>query len=166
MIRVLLKRNGSTTKSPLKESLSLIRTQLLEEKKEADALVEQFLSKLREAGIKIIRNEGRSRRGNHFRLERGNAGVEVSLHLATQGGWGVTENYVKNVEKWGDHWGIVFLALEGQFWVEGRNFRTLVTGDLAEANGYNVHLARLKASPSLAIPFSSVQEFLSKNGLR
>ena len=165
MIRVLLKRNGSIRKTSLQESLSLIRKQLLEEKKEADALVEQFLSKLREAGIKIIRSEGSRRRGNHFRLERGNAGVEVSLHLATQGWWGVTENYVDTVEKWGDHWGIVFLAPEGQFWVDGRNFRTLVTGDLDETNGYTVHLDRLTASSS-AHHFSSVQEFLLLCGLR
>ena len=91
MIRVLLKRYGAIRKTSLQESLSLIRKQLLDEKKEADALVEQFLLKLREAGITIIRNEGRSRRGSHFRLERGNAGVEVSLHVATQG-WAVTEN--------------------------------------------------------------------------
>ena len=165
MIRVLLKRYGSIRKTSLQESLFLIRQQLLEEKKEADALVEQFLSKLREAGITIIRNEGRSRTGNHFRLERGNVGVEVSLHLATQGWWGVTENYVKTVEKWGDHWGIVFLAPEGQFWVEGRNFRTMVTGDLDEATGYSVRLDRLKAS-SAAHHFSSVEEFLSLSGLR
>lgn len=165
MIRVLLKRNGSIRKTSLQESLSLIRKQLLDEKKEADALVEQFLSKLREAGITIIRNEGRSRRGNHFRLERGNAGIEVSLYLATQGWWGVTETYVKTVEKWGDQWGIVFLAPEGQFWVDGRNFRTMVTGDLDEATGYHVHLDRLKASSS-AHHFSSVQEFLSLSGLK
>jgi hypothetical protein len=165
MIRVLLKRYGSIRKTSLQESLSLIRKQLLEEKKEADALVEQFLSNLREAGIKIIKNEGSSRRGNHFRLERGNAGVEVSLHLATQEWLGVTENYVNMVEKWGDHWGIVLLAPEGQFWVDGRNFRTIVMGELDEANGYNVHLDRFKESSSVN-HFSSVQEFLTLSGLR
>ena len=164
MIRVLLKRYGSIRKTSLQESLSLIRKQLLEEKKETDALVEQFLSKLREAGIIIIRNEGRSRKGNHFRLEQGNAGVEVSLHIATQGWWAVTENHVKTVEKWGDHWGIVLLAPEGQFWVDGRNFRTIVTGGLDEAIGYHVHLNRLKESSSVT-HFSSVQEFLSLSGL-
>jgi len=164
MIRVLLKQYGSIRKTSLQESLSLIRKQILAEKHEADALIEQFLSTLRGAGITIMRNEGRSRRGHHFRLERGKAGVDVSLHLATQGWWAVTENHVNTVEKWGDHWGIVLLAPEGQFWVDGRNLRTLVTGELDEAHGYTVHLSKLQESPSVT-HFSSVQEFLSLSGL-
>ena len=166
MKRLLLKRNVSMTMTPLKELLSSIKMSRSEKKRKIDEpLVEQFLSELREAGVKIIGDEERRRRGNHFRLEQGKAGVEVSLHQATQGWWGVTENYVNKVEKWGDQWGVVFLAPEGRFWVDGRKFRTIVTGDLDEDNGYNVHLDRLKESSS-ANHFSSVREFLSISGLR
>ena len=89
-----------------------------------------------------------------------------SHHGSTDcGWWGVTENYIKKVEKMGDHWGVVFLMPKERFWVDGRNFRTIVTGDLDEANGYNVHRDRLKESSS-ANRFSSVKEFLSISGLR
>jgi len=164
MKRLLLKRNGSMTMTPLQELLSSIKLSRPEKKRKVDeSLVRQFLSELREAGVKF-HDEGR--RGNHFRLEQGKAGVEVSLHGSTDWGWwGVAENYVKKVEKRGDHWGVVFLTPKERFWVDGRNFRTVVTGDLDEANGYNVHLDRLKASSS-ANRFSSVREFLSISGLR
>ena len=158
MKKLLLKRNGSTTL--LRKSLSFLPP---EEEREGDALVDQFLSELGGAGVKLIRDEGR--RGNHFRFEQGKTGVEVSLHGATQRWWGVAENYVKKVEKGKDHWGVVFLTPTERFWVDGRNFRTVVTGDLDAANGYNVHLDRLKGSSS-ANRFSSVREFLSISGLR
>ncbi|TMQ30673.1 MAG: hypothetical protein E6K65_04435 [Nitrospirae bacterium] len=161
---LLLKRNVSMTKTPLKELLSSIKMSRSEKKRKTDeALVEQFLSELREAGVNIL-DEGR--RGNHFRLEQGKAGVEVSLHGSTDWGWwGVAENYIKKVEKWRDHWGVVFLTPKERFWVDGRNFRTIVTGDLDEANGYNIHRDRLKESSSANL-FSSVREFLSISGLR
>jgi hypothetical protein len=166
MKRLLLKRNGSMTMIPLQELLSSIRKQHLEEEKEkpkeGKALVELFLSELRKAGIKV-RHEGRL--GNHFRLEYGEVGIEVSLHGSTDWGWwGVPESYVKKVEKWGDPWGVVFLTPKERFWVSERNFRTIVTGDLDKANGYNVHLDRLKES-SPVNRFSSVTEFLSISGL-
>jgi len=166
MKQLLLKRKGSMTMTPTQESLSSIM-QLLEEEKEkpmgGKALVEQFLSELRGAGVKV-RHEGRL--GNHFRLEYGEVGIEVSLHGSTDcGWWGVAENYVKTVEKLGNHWGVVFLTPKERFWVSERNFRTIVTGDLDEANGYNVHLDRLKESSS-ANRFSSVREFFSISGLR
>lgn len=93
------------TKTPLGELLAPIKVLRPEKKRKVDEpLVEQFLSELEKAGVKIIRNEGR--RGNHFRLEQEKTGVEVSLHESTDvGWWGVAENYVKKVEKWGDHWG-------------------------------------------------------------
>ena len=152
------------SKTPLGELLAPITLSRPEKKRKMDeTLVEEFLSELRETGVEIL-DEGR--RGNHFRLEQGKTGVEVSLHGSTDWGWwGVAENYVKKAGKWGDHWGVVFLTPKERFWVIGRNFRTIVTGDLDEANGYNVHLDRLKGSSS-ANRFSSVSEFLSISGLR
>jgi hypothetical protein len=151
--------------TPTPEWLSLIMKGLPEKKrkKEGEALVEQFLSELREAGVKV-RQEGRL--GNHRRLEYGEVGIEASLHGSTDWGWwGVAETYVRKVEKWGNHWGVVFLTPKERFWVSERNFRTIVMGDLDEANGYNVHLDRLKESSS-ANRFSSAREFFSISGLK
>jgi hypothetical protein len=165
MKQLLLKRKGSMTMTPTQEWLSLIMEGLPEKhrKKEGEALVEQFLSEFRDAEVKVSH---RGRLGNHFLLELGEVGVEVSLHGSTKWGWwGVPESYVKKVEKWGNHWGVVFLTPKERFWVSGRNFRTIVTGDLDEANGYNVHLDRLKESSS-ANRFSNVREFFSISGLK
>lgn len=154
------------TKPSLKELLAPIKGTRSEKKRKIDEpFVEQFLRELREAGVKIIGDEGR--RGNHFRFEHGKAGVEVSLHESSiePAWWGVTENYVNKVERLGGDWGVVFLTPKERFWVDGRNFMTIVTGDLDAANGYNVHRDRLKESSS-ANRFSSVREFLSISGLR
>lgn len=166
MKRMLLKRKGSMTMIPTNESISMM-LKLLDEKKEGkkkgEDLVKQFLSELRETGVKIRDDKGR--KGNHVSLELGKAGLEVSLHESTDyGWWGVGENYIKKVEKWGIPWGVVFLTPKERFWVAGPNFRTITTGDLDHANGYNVHIDRLKES-SRANRFSSVSEFLLISGL-
>jgi hypothetical protein len=58
MKRLLLKRNVSRTRTSLKELLSPIKMSRSERKPKTDEpLVEQFLSELREAGVKIIRDE-------------------------------------------------------------------------------------------------------------
>jgi hypothetical protein len=167
MKRLLLKRNGSMTMTPLQKSLSLIRELFPVEEKVGDALVKRFLSELREAGVKTSQSEGRT--GNHFRLEQGKAGVEVSLHgsgvVEMEGWWSVGVNYTNKVEKWGGHWGVVFLTPEKRFWVDGCNFFR-IAGDETEIGRHHVQLADLEKSPSYAITFSSVQEFLLISGLR
>lgn len=170
MKQLPLKRKASMTMTPQQESLSLIMKQLHEEEKErekeGEALVEQFLSELREAGVKIL-DEGRL--GNHFRLEHGGAGVEVSLHGsgfgARLGWWSVGVNYINKVEKRGGHWGVVFLTPEKRFWVDGCNFFR-IAGDETEIGRHHVQLADLEESPSSANHFSSVREFLSITGLK
>lgn len=163
MKRLLLKRNMSTT--PLTELVSSLKLSDPKKKqKDDESLVKRFVSELREAGVKIRNDKGR--KGNHLRLELGKAGLEVSFHESTDyGWWGVGDNYIKKVEKWGAPWGVVFLTPSERFWVEGRNFRAITTGDLDHANGYNVHLDRLKES-SRANRFSSVGEFILISGLR
>jgi len=166
MKRLLLKRNVSMTMTPLREIFSSIRNQRLEEenKKVGDALVKQFRLELREAEVKILDDEGRT--GNHYRLEQGEAGVEVSLHGSKDGWWGVGVNYVNKVEEWGRHWGVVLLAPEERFWIDERDFFSIVTGNISTANTHELNLPPLKKSPLLVIPFSSVREFLSISGLR
>jgi|CXWL01.1.fsa_nt_gi hypothetical protein len=170
MKRLLLKRNGSMTMTPLQELLSSIRKQRLEEGKEGAALVEQFLSELREAEVKTPKGEGSRWNDNHYRIEQGEAGVEVSLHGsglgARQGWWGVGVNYVNTVEKWDRHWGVVLLAPKERFWIDGRDFPSIVTGNISTANTHELNLPRLRKSPLVVIPFSSVREFLSISGLR
>ncbi len=166
MKQVLLKRNGSTTMLPANESISMI-WKLLDEKKEGKkqdrALVKQFLSELREHGVKL-RDDDKERTGNHHRLELRKVGLEVSLHRSTEWGWwGVSENYIEKVEKWGDPWGVIFLTPEERFWVAGCNFRA-ITGDLDQDNGYNLHSDKLKELSQVK-RFSTVSEFLLISGL-
>jgi len=162
MKQLLLKRNMSTT--PLADLVSSLKLSGPRKKqKDDESLVKRFLSELREAGVKI--RDDRGRKGNHLRLESGKAGLEVSLHESTDcGWWGVGEHYIKKAKKWGDPWGVIFLTPKERFWVDGPNFRTITTGDLDHANGYNVHIERLKES-SRANRFSSVSEFLLISGL-
>jgi hypothetical protein len=150
--------------TPLTELASSLKLSGPEKKRKDDeSLVNRFISELREHGVKIRSDKGR--KGNHLRLELGKAGLEVSLHESTDWGWwGVGENYIKKVEKWGDPWGVILFTPKERFWVAGRNFRTITTGDLDHANGYNVHLDKLKES-SRAIRFSSVSDFLRISGL-
>lgn len=169
MKQLLLKRKASMPMTLQQESLSLIMKQLHEEEKErgkeGEALVEQFLSELREDGVKT-HDEGRL--GNHFRLEHGGAGVEVSLHGsglgASLGWWSVGVKYINKVEKWGGHWGVVFLTPGKRYWVDGCNFFR-IAGDATENGRHHVQLADLEKCPLSANHFSSVRQFLSISGL-
>lgn len=154
------------TMTPTQESLSMIMKVLDEEKKEegekeGNALVKQFLSEFREAGGKVHK-EGRS--GNHYHLEYRAVTIEVSLHGATKMWWSVGVNFINKVEKWGGHWGVVFLTPDKRFWVDGCNFLG-IAGDETEIGRYHVQLANLERSPSSANRFSSVSEFRLISGL-
>ena len=159
------------TMTPTPEWLSLIMEGLPEKKrkKEGEALVEQFLSELREAEVKISKGEGSRWNDHHYHLEHGGVGIEVSLHGfdlgANKGWWSVGVNFINKVEKWGGHWGVVFLTPEKRFWVDGCNFFR-IAGDETEIGRHHVQLADLEKSPSSANRFSSVSEFLSINGLK
>lgn len=159
--------------TPTQESLSSILQLLEEEKKEkpkeGKALVEQFLSDLREAGVKISKGEGSRWNDHHYHLEHGGVGIEVSLHGfdlgANKGWWSVGVNYVNTVLKLGGHWGAVFITPEKRYWVDGCNFFR-IAGDKTKKGRYHVQLAYLERSPSSANCFSSVREFLSITGLK
>lgn len=65
---------------------------------EGEALVKQFLSEWRGAGIKV-RHERRS--GNHFHLEYGEVGIEVSFHgfgMGARQRWQLTINMGRNCD--------------------------------------------------------------------
>ena len=153
----------------LQELMSSIRNQRLEDGKKGDALVKQFLSELREAEVKISKGEGSRWNDNHYRLEQGEAGVEVSLHGSgvgsREGWWSVGMNYVNRVERWGGRSGVVFLTPEKRYWVDVCNFFR-IAGDETKDGRHHVQLADLEKSPSSVNQFSSVQEFLSISGLR
>jgi hypothetical protein len=154
--------------TPTPEWLSLIMEGLTgkKRKKEGEALVESFLSEFREAEVKISH---RGRLGNHYRLEYGAAGVEVSLHGSgmdeREGWWSVGVNFINTVEKWGGHWVVVLLNPEKRFLIDGCNFFR-IAGDEDKNGRRHVQLANLEKSLSSAIHFSSVSEFLSISGLK
>lgn len=154
------------TMIPTNESISMI-LKLLDEKKEGEeegeTLVKQFLSELREHGVKI-RDDDKERTGNHYRLDYRTVSIEVSLHGATKKWWSAGVNFINTVGKWGGHWGVVFLTPNKRFWVNGCNFFR-IAGDKTEKGRYHVQLVNLERSPSSAKRFSSVSEFLRISGL-
>lgn len=159
MKQMLLKRKGSMAMIPMNESISMM-LKLLDEKtegkKKGEDLVKQFLSELRKAGVIIIEEGGGS---NHYDLKYGKAGIEVSIHGAGQRWWSVGDNFVTKVEKCGKPWGTIFLTPDKRFWVDGCNFFR-IAGDITAQGRRHVQGATLERSPSSAIPFRDIEEFI------